>query len=58
MKLREQADRLTACIEQVIAALAVEMPEMGERGAIDGSDLPAYANGQRYLYNHGPERRR
>ena len=24
--------------------------------AIDASDLPAYANGQRFLYNHGPER--
>jgi hypothetical protein len=24
--------------------------------AIDASDLPAYANGQRFLYNNGPER--
>jgi hypothetical protein len=24
--------------------------------AIDASDMSAYANGQRYLYNHGPER--
>ncbi len=30
---------------------------MGEAVAIDGSDLPAYANGQRFLYNHGPERK-
>lgn len=30
---------------------------MGEHVAIDGSDLPAYGNGQRYLYNHGPERK-
>jgi hypothetical protein len=34
------------------------MPEMGREVAIDASDLPAYANGQRYLYNHGPERQR
>lgn len=25
--------------------------------AIDGSDLPAYANGQRYRYKNGPERK-
>lgn len=31
---------------------------MGRDVAIDGSDLPAYANGQRYLSKHGPERER
>jgi transposase len=31
---------------------------MGDEVAIDASDLPAYANGQRFLYNHGPERQR
>lgn len=31
---------------------------MGDRLAIDGSDLPAYANGQRHLFNHGPLRER
>lgn len=30
---------------------------MGREVAIDASDMPAYANGQRYLYNGGPERR-
>jgi hypothetical protein len=30
---------------------------MGEMGAIDGSDLPAYANGQKHLYHHGSERK-
>jgi len=30
---------------------------MGRNVAIDASDLPAYANGQRYLYNGGPERK-
>lgn len=29
---------------------------MGREVAIDASDLAAYANGQRFLYNHGPER--
>jgi transposase, IS5 family len=31
-------------------------PGLGENIAIDGSDLPAYANGQRYLSKNGPER--
>jgi hypothetical protein len=30
---------------------------MGRDVAIDGSDLPAYANGQRYLSKNGPERK-
>lgn len=29
---------------------------MGREVAIDASDMPAYANGQRFLYNDGPER--
>ena len=29
---------------------------MGREVAIAASDMPAYANGQRFLYNHGPER--
>jgi hypothetical protein len=31
---------------------------MGEHIAIDASDLPAYANGQRFLSKNGPERER
>jgi hypothetical protein len=34
------------------------LPELGQNIAIDGSDLPAYANGQRYLSKNGPERER
>jgi hypothetical protein len=49
---------LAACLDAVVSALAVETPGMGERLAIDGSDLPAYANGQRFLFNHGPARER
>ena len=40
------------------ASLREELPEYGEDIAIDASDLPAYANGQRYLSKHGPERER
>src|SRR5580658_8950557 len=45
-KLREHGDMLTACIEAVLAKLRDAKPEMGKMIAIDGSDLPAYANGQ------------
>lgn len=34
------------------------MPEFGETVAIDGSDLPAYANGQRFLSRGGKLRER
>jgi len=45
-KLREHGDMLTACIDRVLATLRDAHPEMGQTVAIDGSDLPAYANGQ------------
>jgi hypothetical protein len=56
-KLRDCGDALDECIASVLSALHAEHPDMGEKVAIDGSDLPAYANGQRYLYNRGPERK-
>ena len=56
-KLRDCGEALDECIASVLIALHDEHPEMGAAVAIDGSDLPAYANGQRYLYNHGPERK-
>ena len=40
------------------ASLREELPEYGEDVTIDASDLPAYANGQRYLAKRGPERER
>jgi hypothetical protein len=57
-KLRTYSDLLDACIGRVLAALKARNPGMGTDVAIDGSDLPAYANGQRYLSKHGPERER
>ena len=57
VKLRDHADRLTECIERVLTALHDEMPEMGQTVAIDGSDLPVYANGQRFLSKGGKERK-
>jgi hypothetical protein len=55
-KLRGQCAALAACLDAIAASLRTQFPEMGENVAIDASDLPAYANGQRFLYNHGPER--
>jgi hypothetical protein len=57
-KLREHKALLDTCLDGVTAALHVAHPEMGRDVAIDGSDLPAYANGQRFLSKNGPERER
>ncbi len=57
-QLREHSDALADCLSRVLSSLRERLPEMGRDVAIDGSDLPAYANGQRYLSKHGPERER
>src|SRR4051794_23056391 len=57
-KLRQHSAALAACLDSVAAGLHKLMPGMGEHVAIDGSDMPAYANGQRYLSKGGPERER
>jgi len=55
-KLRDHGDMLAACIDRVLATLRAAKPAMGRTVAIDGSDMPAYANGHRHLYKDGPER--
>ena len=57
-KLHEHKGMLDTCLDRVTAALRERMPEMGRTLAIDGLDLPAYANGQRYVSKGGPERER
>jgi hypothetical protein len=57
-KLRGNGPMLDSCISAVLASLRSELPGFGDTIAIDGSDLPAYANGQKHVYNHGPERTR
>jgi transposase len=57
-KLRENGDTLDACISRVIAELHRRLPNYGRDIAIDASDMPAYANGQRYVSKGGPERER
>jgi len=55
-KLREHKHLLDGCIGMVLDRLREQNPGMGENIAIDGSDLPAYANGQRYVSKNGRER--
>jgi hypothetical protein len=49
---------LDACLERLVKAVGSELPEYGRDLAIDASDLPAYANGQRFVSKNGPERER
>lgn len=57
-KLRENGNLLDSCIAAVLASLHAEKPEMGTNVAIDGSGLPAYANGQRYVSKGGKLRKK
>jgi hypothetical protein len=56
-KLRDHADMLEACIASVVGALKRRNPLLGWDVAIDASDMPAYANGQRFKSRNGPERK-
>jgi hypothetical protein len=58
-KLRDHGSVLEACLDAVLASLHAEHPEMGQTVAIDGSDMPAYANGHKHVGNkNGPLRTR
>jgi transposase, IS5 family len=57
-KLRDHAHLLQGCIAQVVGALKQQNPVLGWDVAIDASDMPAYANGQRYVSKGGRERER
>jgi IS5 family transposase len=57
-KLRENRPALEACLDACAASLRTQNPDYGRDVAIDASDLPAYANGQRYVSKNGPERER
>ena len=58
VKLRENQPALADCLDRVTAALTPSCPATAKDIAIDASDMPAFANGQRYVYNGGPERER
>lgn len=57
-KLREHKTLLDTAIAQVLMSLREQLPEFGTNVAIDGSDLPAYANGQRFVSKGGKLRER
>ena len=47
---------LRACLDRLVRELARRRPGFGRDLAIDSTDLPTYANGQKYKYRGGPER--
>ncbi len=56
-KLRKHSKALADCVERTEAALRERHPDMGRDVAVDGSGIPAYANGQRFKSKNGPERK-
>lgn len=48
-KLRDNGEMVERCIDGVVAGLREKLPTYGRNLAIDASDMPAYANGQRYV---------
>jgi hypothetical protein len=57
-KLRNNLPALNACLDACAVSLREQYPDFGRDVAIDASDLPAYANGQRYVSKGGKERER
>jgi hypothetical protein len=57
-KLRKHGAMVERCIDGVVKGLRSELPTFGTDLAIDASDIPAYANGQRYVSKGGRERER
>lgn len=57
-KLRAHGDKLERCIDGVVEGLKAKLPAYGTDLSIDASDMPAYANGQRYVSKGGRERER
>lgn len=57
-KLRKHGAMVERCIDAVIEGLRSKLPSYGRDLSIDASDMPAYANGQRYLSKGGKERER
>jgi len=57
-KLRNHREEVERCIDSVIEGLRERLPLYGRDLSIDASDMPAYANGQRYISKGGKERER
>jgi hypothetical protein len=58
VKLRAHSPLVEATLGAIVSALRAELPEYAKDIAIDASDLPAYANGQRFVSKGGRERER
>lgn len=48
-KLRNNGEKVERCIDAVVEGLKAKLPTYGRDIAIDASDMPAFANGQRYV---------
>jgi transposase len=48
-KLRANGEMVDRCIDQVVEGLKAKLPTYGTALAVDASDMPAYANGQRFV---------
>jgi Transposase DDE domain/Transposase domain (DUF772) len=48
-KLRDNGESVERCIDAVVEGLKAKLPTYGTDLAIDASDMPAYANGQRFV---------
>jgi hypothetical protein len=57
-KLRAHSPLVEATLGVIVSALRAELPEYGKDIAIDASDIPAWGNGHRTVYDGGPERER
>jgi hypothetical protein len=57
-KLRANKPLLDEAIDRLAESLREQHPDFGRDVAIDASDLPAWANGQRYVSKGGRERER
>jgi hypothetical protein len=55
-KLRANRPALSACLDACAESLRTQYPDFGRDVAIDASDLPAFANGMRYVSKGGRER--
>lgn len=58
VKLRAHSPLVEATLGAIVSALRAELLEYAKDIAIDASDLPACANGQRFVSKGGRERER
>jgi len=56
-KLRENSPAVERCIDGVVEGLRLKLPTYGRDLAVDASDMPASANGQRYVSKDSPVER-